>query len=140
MTWTGTSRPAGVAGDEGRRLVVAEDDEERRRRAARRSAKLADGAQRVVEREAVLVAHPVVVAPDHLGRVAGGRRSGRRPRPSPSASQGRSGGIGVQGACEEMSAISAKTGGRGAGSSSRRSRAARVNWSGIVTQLNGWPR
>ena len=71
---------------------------------------------------------------------AGGALPASNTRPSPSASQGSSGGIGVQGACEEISATSAKTGGRGPAASRRRSRAARVNWSGIVTQLNGRPR
>ena len=79
MTWIGTSRPGRVAGDEG-----APAGGRRGRRSAARSAGAALGEapttrQRVVERAAVLLAHPVVVAPDHLGRVAGGRRRGRRP-------------------------------------------------------------
>ena len=112
-----------VPGDEGGGLVVAEDDEERR--AARRgAAKPATVRSAVVEATAVLVADAVVVAPDHLGRVAGGGVA-VEDAPSPSASQGRSGGIGVQGACEEMSAISAKTGGRGGGVEELRARGRR---------------
>ena len=51
--------------------MVAEDDEEGRAGGAA-GGELAHGAEHVVEREAVLGAHPVVVAPDDLGRVAGG--------------------------------------------------------------------
>ena len=64
-----------VAGDEGGRLMVAEDDRQRRAPAAAlRTARgeSAHDAERVFEREAILLAHPVAVAPDHVRRVAGG--------------------------------------------------------------------
>jgi len=59
--------------------------------------------------------------------------------PSPTSSQPISRGTGTQGACEEISATCAKSGAPSCPRSSR-SAAARVNWSGMVTQLKGGPR
>ena len=58
-------------------------------------------------------------------------------RPSPTESQGTRCGIGVHGAWLEISAVSTIAG--ASMLARRRWMAARVYWSGIVTQLNGLP-
>ena len=69
ITWIGTSRHGSFAGDQRRRLVVADQDQQRVavdevRRVGR------EHAEHVVDRTRVLRAHPLGIAPDHLGRVA----------------------------------------------------------------------
>jgi hypothetical protein len=59
-----------VERDESCRLVVAEDEHQGRLPGVACGI-VKHGAQRIVDREAVLLAHPVAVAPDDLGRVAG---------------------------------------------------------------------
>jgi hypothetical protein len=99
----------------------------------------ADGLQAVVHRQPELVAHPVMIAPDHLGRVAR-QRPAVEDRAVADLVPVHQFGIGTQGACDETSATCAKMrrAARGLARSSLSS-ACRVNWSGMVTQLNGSP-
>ena len=69
-----------------------------------------DGAQRIVDGEPVLLAHPVAVAPDDVGRVARRRHLVEDPCRRRCSSQSTSSGTGTQGACDDASATCAKSG------------------------------